>query len=688
MLVVAPLALIVIAGLVGAMVSMIGDSLIASDRADIAYNIQDTLSQIEQDSRVTTSFMGAFSYFNSPQGRNGDGTTPFSYGDNNDLILTQQATSASPYNNARQLIYYANQPASCGPGSDTSGNRTLFNRVIYFLTANADGTKSLWRRIILNPWNLNSTPDGNTVCSAPWQRSSCPVGSTVSNTPGANCQSIDQKMLDNVTDFVPTFYTSSGDTTSDPTKAIGVSVSVTVSQSVSGTLLTQTSVMRTSRRNDVPAIPKPSKPVVSTYNPGILNYNNPILTSFQWSSTNAYTYTISTKVGAGDWSAPKSTSATNISVSSDPNTPVSIKVTAVNDSGVSDPTQYDSTPILFSNMSLAADSVCFKNGASPYYCPSFTRTTAGVVVLRGIVTSGTDGSGIITTLPQGFRPNKQITFTAESVSDTLARVDVMPDGTVTWVNSKPGSWLSLDSIRFLSSDLEPLSWTDPDLYCPTGCTTPWTNSGGNYKSLQFTKDSMGRAHLYGRLTTPSPYPPANYSNMTSVPADYQPPTSDMYPDSSGVTPNDVYASFNIDKTVTEFRTNLGSTYKSFAAMYYPDNGMASWQTVSIPTPSGWGVFSGKYSSPAYTKAADNLVTIRGLIAGGTATAGTVLFTLPLAYSPSSQLVFLVAGYNSGVEVPARIDVTSTGQVILTDSMSNNYLSLAGISYYQDQAQSP
>lgn len=162
MLVIAPLVLIVIAGLVGAMVSMIGDSLIASSRADAAYNIQDTLSQIEQDSRVATSFMGNFSYFSSPQGRNG-GTAPFSYSSNNDLILTQQSTSSSPYNNTRQLIHYANQPASCS--GDTSSNRTLFNRVVYFLITNGDGTKSLWRRTIMNPWNLNATPDGNTVCA-------------------------------------------------------------------------------------------------------------------------------------------------------------------------------------------------------------------------------------------------------------------------------------------------------------------------------------------------------------------------------------------------------------------------------------------------------------------------------------------------------------------------------------------
>lgn len=679
MLVVAPLVLIVIAGLVSAMVAMIGDSLVASSRADAAYNIQDTLSQIEQDSRVATSFMGTFSYLQSPQGRNG-ATSPFSYSSNNDLILTQQATSSSPYSTDRQLIYYANQPADCG--GDTSGNRTLFNRVVYFLLTNSDGSKSLWRRTILNPWNRNATPDGNTVCSTPWQRSSCPVGSTVSNTPGATCQSIDQKMLDNVTSFVPTFYTSSGSITSDPTQANTVGVSITVSKNVSGSTISQTSVVRASRRNDVPPTPVPTAPTISLYNPGVNAYNNPILTSVQWSAPNAYTYIVSTQVGAGAWSTPTTTSNTNISISSPPHSTINVKVTAVNDSGQSTATTASFTSDLFTDANLAGNWTCYSG--TTYPCPSFTRTTAGVVVLRGLVKNGT---GTITTLPAGFRPDKHLILPALSTGNAPARIDVNTDGTVSWVGGGGNSWISLDNIRFLSSDFDSsLTWTTPTYYCPSGCTTAWRDytGGGGYGSVQFTKDSTGRGYVYGLMSYPAPNPPPNYSNMFSVPAGYQPSDADIYPDVINNT--SVYASFGIFSTVSQFRTapDTGS-WKSVAAIYYPNNGSASWQAASLG--NSWVNYGSSYAPAQYTRGSDYLVTLHGLIKSGSTTYQNVLFTLPAGYRPSQELLFEVSGYLSPSEVSARIDIQPDGDVVLMSSngtIANNYLSLAGITFYAEQ----
>lgn len=665
MLVIAPLVLIVLAGLISAMVAMIGDSIVANAKADTAYSVQDTLSQIERDTRVATSFMNEFSFFDSPQGRNG-GTAPFSYTSNNDLIFTQQATSASPYDDARQLIYYADRPAGCG--DDLSGNRSLFNRTVYFLNTNGDGTKSLWRRTIVSPWNRNATHDGDTVCSSPWQRNSCPTGSTVTNTPGATCQSIDQKMLDNVTSFVPTFYTSSGAVTTDPTAALSVSISISVAQKVSGHPISQTSIVRATRLNNVPATARPIAPNVSIFNPAVNSYNNPILTSVQWNSPGAYTYIVSTKVGAGAWSSPTTTSDSFMSIPSEMNTQISIKVTAVNDSGKSDVTTKTFFSSLFSDVNLADGWSCY---STAFNCPSFTRTSAGVVILRGLVTGGT---GTITTLPEGFRPRAHYILSIMSTGNAVARVDVYPDGTVSWIGGSSSTWMSLDNIRFLSSDFDSsLTWTTPTLYS-------WTNYSG-FGPVQFTKDNVGRAHVYGVLKAAASYPPANYSYMTNTPSGYQPSLGDIYP---GMTGYLNYSSYGILAAGTQFRTNTGNSWKNIDAMYYPGSA-GTWSSISLQ--NSWVNYGGaSYSTAQYTKSSDKIVTVRGLIKNGTTTKNTTIFTLPVGYRPTKSLVFMTAGSNPG-EIPARIDILSDGIVrVATENgaIGNTFLSLAGISFYQEQ----
>ena len=102
MLVVAPIIIVVITGLVAAMVAMVGDALTANSRAVTAYDTQDALERIEQDVRTAVNFMDRFSYMTAPQGRDGN-TGAFSFTDNKDLILTQQATTGSPCDSSRAL---------------------------------------------------------------------------------------------------------------------------------------------------------------------------------------------------------------------------------------------------------------------------------------------------------------------------------------------------------------------------------------------------------------------------------------------------------------------------------------------------------------------------------------------------------------------------------------------------------
>ena len=246
MLVVAPVVLLVIAGIVGAMTAMIGDALVANARASTAYDIQDTLTRIEQDARISVNFMDTFSSPRTPQGRNND-TTPFAI-TNGDVILSQQATTKSPYDDVRDLVYYKNQPIDCA--GDTSGNRALLTKVIYFVRTDATGgTSTLWRRSIVDDWNT-TTSDSNSVCAAPWQRNSCAADAAANTL----CKASDEKMLGNITAFTATYYDKYGNTSTSPALAVTVKITLTTSRKIAGKSITQSSSIEATRINDIPVV--------------------------------------------------------------------------------------------------------------------------------------------------------------------------------------------------------------------------------------------------------------------------------------------------------------------------------------------------------------------------------------------------------------------------------------------------
>lgn len=81
---------------------------------------------------------------------------------------------------------------------------------------------------------------------------------------------------------------------------------------------------------------------------------------------------------------------------------------------------------------------------APYATPSYHKTADGTVVLNGFVKSGS--SGVVFTLPVGYRPSSQLIFTVVS-NGVFGRVDVGTDGNVTGIVYSNVS-LSLDGINF------------------------------------------------------------------------------------------------------------------------------------------------------------------------------------------------------------------------------------------------
>ena len=681
MLAVAPIVLIVIGVLISAMVSMIGDALVANARTVVAYNTRDALNRIEEDARISINFMSTFSLISAPQGKDG-GTGAFNSG-NDDLIMTQQATTDNPYNNTRDLVYYANQPHSCS-GRKT-GNRVLLSRVIYFTKAGSDGKKQLWRRVIVRDANKNNPPTVDTVCDLPWQRNTCPVGTNSATYP--RCRANDELLLEHITNFRTAYYTKDGAETTNPVLATSIGITISTSEKTAGKDINQSGSVRVSRINDIPPTPPPATPTISIFNQGVAIDNNPTKVTFQWSSANAQAYTVSTRVNGGAWSTPTVTTKTTLGVTTGPSQTVSIRVTAHNDTANSATAQFDTQSDFFANLNLENGWISYNS--TPHnnaYAPaSFSITSAGFVKLRGLIGGA---SGKIATLPEGFRPSKRVMVTVMGTSNNAAWVTVDPDGAVAMTNNTTQTWVSLDNVSFLADGRG--TWNpvpSGNFTCPSGCSLPWrdyttSGGGGGFMNTGFAKDAMGRIHLEGLILPPSPNSIPPYSSMFTIPSSsfYSANgrgADDIYPTSS----NYSFSDYSIYGTYLMYRYGTGSFY-SMHSIYYGTSPTPSWTNASLE--NSWSNYSApgtNYSPASFTRASDGVVLIRGLIRFGANSNGTTLFRLPSGYRPKHRLLFLTA---SNTVAPARIDVFPTGEVQVWNTPNNGWLSLAGINFVAEQ----
>lgn len=686
MLVIAPIVIIVVTGLVAAMVAMVGDALAANSRAASAYDMQDALDRVEQDVRTTINFMGMFNYLESPQGRDGD-TAAFNSSSNGDLILTQQATTKNPYDSTRKLVYYADQPANCA--GDITTNRTLKVRTVYFLR-----NGSLWRRVLVDTWNTNSPSDLDTVCNAPWQRDTCPVGSTMGAAPAATCNTADEELLQNVTEFTPTFYTEGTTTTSNPLLASSVSIKITTSKSVGGETITQTSTIRAARRNDVPVSTTiPSTPTFSQYNPDINVYNNSITVSIQWNADSAYSYQVQTSSDDGTtWSSPYLTAQNWASVSVPyGGMPARVRVTAYNDAGAS--SQATSSQILspvwtyVDNLQNGWEN--YGDASNTYSRAAWTVNAAGMVMLTGLVKNGTVNT-LLFSLPSSLAPEYFISPPIGS-GGRLARAYVHQNGNVYIVSAAvPTDYVSLSGISFLPKDRYPT-------YTGTlGTWNQWTNyNTSTYGPPRYAVDGAGRVHTTAMVTGSSGTPGNNCSGCDyfQVPVELAPTKSMILPAyTNGNAFNTTLVNYNQPGppavTAIESRAfGVATGWNNIYARWYPNTPSRTWYNLTM---NGTWV---NYGGTAYNTAqctvstVDGTVMIRGLIKSGNAASGQVVAKLPANCPvPSKRWVFMVVGIKSGGsladQTPVVAQVYQNGDILIRHdgNASNLWLSLEGILY--------
>jgi Tfp pilus assembly protein PilE len=646
MLVVAPVAILAIGGFIALMVSMVGSVMITRDRNTLTYEVQDALDRIEQDTRLATQFHTTTNSLPSPQGSN-DSTAAFT--NSSSLILSSFATDKNPRDISRQLIYYANQPNPCGATQNL--NRVFLTRTVYFIK-----NGSLWRRGIVPTYNNNATADANTVCGTSWQRNSCTLGYTVSPP----CETNDEEIMKNIDTFDVTYYSSLGNTTplsdSNANDASTIEVSIVAKKTAAGESIHASGTMIATKVNGASS----EKPPIAT--PPLTNATSPTelnTVTFSWDkSPTATSYLISYAINGGSWvntTVNENTDSYQVSVTRGDS--VTFRVAAKNATETSPYATTTTTVPIWATFDLQSNWEDYNNS---YATHAFTRTKDGVVMLKGLIRLGT--SGFIGTLPVGYRPSERLIFGTSTNPDQSSRVDILPNGEIHAIAMDAG-WLSLDGINFMSSGT---SWTNLPLY------NNWTNWLDTYAPIQSSpRDPSGRIHVQG-LGRQGTF--ADGTVIAQLPGGSAP--SEYYH-----TPGrgSVYDLIGIASTGAIHAKGADSHYKSIQLMYYA-SGYGSWSNLALM--NNWVFYGVGYTTPQFTKAADGIVTIKGLIKGGTTSNGIQLATLPVGYRPAERLLLTSPCYGTF----CRIDILPTGAVHLMTGNANRGLwtSLDGLTFRAEQ----
>lgn len=654
-LIIAPVVILVIGSFIVFIVNITGETLKTKASIEALGERQTALNFIQNDIRLSSGFVDTITAPTTPQGSDNataDWTNSGATTADESLILTRYATDINPIDQDSVFIY-RDTPNSCA----SNENQLYTYYSVYFLDTT---TKTLWQR--------NVMPDYPTIladlCADPWQLPSC-AESVIAANPTI-CKTEDIEVAKNVEGFDIRYLDGSGTETSNRSDTESIEIVIETSKAVAGQTLTSSSTLRTSKRDN-------AGDPTNQYNIGwTFPSSAPTTPSFYWSAVSgADNYDVRYRVNGGAWSGINNVAggATTHSYNGAEvfrDDTVTIEVTA----------KQGSTPI--TTVSEATATIpkwteCeMQNGWTDYHPAwsgaEFTKTSAGVVMMRGMIKAGTTTSGtVICTLPSGFRPdNGTLIFFTATAGTTAGRLDVETDGDILY-RVGHASWESLSAITFATDSS---GWQTPT------ASNGWVNydGAGGYSDVRYKPDALGRVQLQG-LARSGSY--TGYSTVAyTLPGGYVPSAYDIHPSYPCASTGSF--TFRTDAAIVP-RNLPGNSCWSLQAVLYPSSytGDGGWQ---YPTPpAGWSNYGSGYASAGYIKSSDGVVSLRGLIVN--ASNGETLFTLPTGYRPSKTVLCYVV---TNPETFARVDVGADGTVISREGTNASWLSLAGCNFMAEQ----
>jgi len=702
MLVIAPIVILTIGAFVSVIINMTGDVLSARGSNVLSYNIQDALNRIEQDVKLSTGFLAtnniSFDAVNNPQGFDYS-TSNFTNVDANPtvngdmLILNTLATTGNPQSLGSGVVYLNNTPNDCSNNAaQVNQNKPMTMNIVYFIK-----NGSLWRRTI-TPVDYLTTGATTSVCSpnpTPWQRPSCNPDHM-----STFCKTEDIKLVDvsSVTDFSIEYFNGANSTTansdaSDPAimpastrnsqlqSATTITASLNISKTIAGRTISQSGSIKVTRLDvnaatiaDVVPDTAPSAPTVTASQ---IDPSTPTNVTFTWPTVpNAkyYTFEYQKNSTAGAWTVGLSGQPLNSYTVIDATHNDVIYFRAKASSPLGQWSGYSAVgqttiplwaPMLLQNSWINYDST---NTRSP---ATFTKTSSGTVMLKGIVKSGTvTGGTIIATLPFGYRPAYPIVFQNPS-NNAAGRVDIMTDGTIKFQVGS-ATWFGLDGINFMSSGTG--NWNLLSLQ------NSWVDFQSPYTSpLSYMVDTAGRTRLSGMIKNGTT---TSGTVISNIPSQYSPP---LYIHIS-MDANNTNGHYSVDPSNNAIvAKGANNGWYSIQGLFYPAGRTAS---ASCPVATGgwcaltfqnsWkNYLASTYSTGAYTKGNDGVVQLKGLLNGGT--IGTVVANLPAGYRPAHRLLIAI----ESADAFGTVDIAANGDIIASIG-SASWVSLDSVNFLAEQ----
>jgi len=697
MMIIAPIVILIIGAFVGLIVNLTGEVLSSRGANLITYNIQDALNRIEEDVKLSSTFLAVNSIdvSSTKQGYGGTttagSTTNFtnvnkvsSGGSPASLILNSFVTSTNPLSNTSQYIYLKDQPNNCTTASVYSKNKAMSMNIVYFV----DNNNTLWRRVIMP----STYTDTSTYCgsAAPWQLPTCIDGYNAGLLPF--CKSSDEKLLTGVTpeNFTINYFNVASSTTADTTAVNAaatdaaratamlatptVEVSITANQTIAGRAITKTSSIRATRLDANASGIAPDVAVTSAPNsptPSAVVSNGHVITVTWPQVTGATSYDAQYRINGGSWTGA-TTGITNTNrsfvVTAGTHTDtVDVQVRSTNSFGSSSYATSSTTIPLWAPLIL-------QNGWTDYGgsfgAAAYTKTKAGYVLLRGLVSNpGTPANeGVIGRLPSDYVPTDRLIFATTTYNNVLGRVDVQPSGDVLF-NGGSRTWYSLETIRYLPASAS-YTRTSPTLL------NSWVNysaAPGGYAFATYAQDSTGRVVMQGLIKNGTN---TNGTDIFTLPAGLAPPqTMIMTTVSSG--PAVAALNLSASPSLLESRGQGSNSYLTLTMSYLPASASVTWSNLTLK--NSWVNYGGSFSTAQYTKTSDNVVHLKGLVKSGVTTSGTVVGTLPAGFLPKQRIVG-TASVNGAM---TRLDINPNGDIYFYGS-NNTFLSLDGISFVAEQ----
>lgn len=697
-LVISPIVILFIGMFIALLVTLTGESLIVRERNVAVHDTQAALDDIQADISQATNFLSTTGPLQTPQGKN-DANAAFTNtnvdgGGNplpDSLIIKKAATTKNPADPSRKLIYL-------GAGDCDAKNPPLTYTVIYFVDLDTDTAnetdKALYKRTIL---------PSASACATPWQRGTCKRDQL--STYPTLCQTYDERLVGGIETLTVSYF-ANGTSLTGPTGANDASITIGVSKQVAGSSINYSSSIRTASPNIEALSSQSSGTSGSTNGDGSSGSggNPPANAPIQFSRTNAAPYPYRTTItwsrvgnapngytakyriaGGTEQSAtiaqPAEGTAPSLAIDATARKQ-SVQLTELKVLTTTGTVDYGSLPTIPNIPSwneCAMPNNGWRNYGSVYNDMGYTKTTTGIVGLKGLITDGAIGSTVCT-LPVGFRPTEHIIVQQPATtgsSDRAARVDIFPDGRITipitpYGSSGTSNWVSLDGLMFVTSSANP-TWTN-NSYNSSWYFYDYNDGYGRLKSW---KDGLGRTWVQGIATGGS-----QNAAMSYLPTAHAPDGGMHYPMYSNSAPNAVNFMAAGDNRML---SRVSGSYLGTNAVFYASTG----GKYALPLYNGWTNYNYGWTTAQCYKGSDDIVILQGLVNNGNPAAGGLTNISgcagggSAAMSTGKNAILGGVAYSggAGVDNAYRIDlVTDNYMYPYGGGASSGWTSLDGLHY--------